>query len=317
MNVLYLENHALFAAQVTRQFLSDYNVTVVPSLSAARERWKSAAFDLVLADYDLDDGKGAEFVCELRTAGTRLPIIGVSAHEQGNEALLNAGASAICGKMDFDHIAHIIEKLMPGICPANRERREVAQTQVTPRVERIIGRTKLRLVTGDIADQDTEAVVTAAHWRLNKGMGTDGTIHSKGGPAVYEECRKIGGCPIGEAVITTGGNLKAKHVIHAVGPVWHGGAENEPELLANAYRCSLKLAAQSGLRSIAFPSISTGAFGYPLKLAAPVALRTICDFLQKEPHSLEEVRMVLYNREQDTAFQVFAAALDEVLPKTP
>src|SRR6476620_10497511 len=102
-------------------------------------------------------------------------------------------------------------------------------------MEVVIERTRLRLVTGDIAEQDTEAVVTAAHWRLNKGTGTDGTIHSKGGPAVYEECKKIGGCPIGEAVITTGGNLKAKYVIHAVGPVWHGGSEGEPGLLASAY----------------------------------------------------------------------------------
>jgi O-acetyl-ADP-ribose deacetylase (regulator of RNase III) len=99
-----------------------------------------------------------------------------------------------------------------------------------------IGRTNLRLVTGDIADQDTDAVVTAAHWRLNKGTGTDGTIHTKGGPAIYEECRRIGGCPIGDAVITTGGNLKARHVIHAVGPVWRTGEEDEEGLLASAYR---------------------------------------------------------------------------------
>src|SRR5690242_16649056 len=156
-----------------------------------------------------------------------------------------------------------------------------------------IGITTLHLVTGDIADQDTDAVVTAAHWRLNKGMGTDGTIHSKGGPAIYEECRKIGGCPIGDAVITTGGNLKARHVIHAVGPVWHGGNEDEPNLLASAYRRSLEVAAQHGLRSISFPSISTGAFGYPIQLAAPVAMKTIVDFLRDQQHQLEEVRMVL------------------------
>src|SRR5436190_17714563 len=97
-------------------------------------------------------------------------------------------------------------------------------------MQKTIGKTMLRLVTGDIADQDTDAVVTAAHWRLNKGVGTDGTIHSKGGPAIYEECRRIGGCPIGDAVITTGGNLKVRHVIHAVGPVWRGGDEDEPML---------------------------------------------------------------------------------------
>ena len=115
-----------------------------------------------------------------------------------------------------------------------------------------IGKTTLRLVTGDIADQDTDAVVTAAHWRLNKGTGTDGTIHTKGGPRIYEECRRLGGCPVGEAVITTGGDLRARHVIHAVGPVWRGGDEHEPELLASAYRRSLEVAVQQGLRSISF-----------------------------------------------------------------
>src|SRR6185436_10352706 len=161
-------------------------------------------------------------------------------------------------------------------------------------MEILIGKTKLRLVTGDIAEQDTAAVVTAAHWRLNKGMGTDGTIHSKGGPQIYEECQRIGGCPIGDAVITTGGNLKARNVIHAVGPVWRGGDEHEPELLASAYRRSLQVAAEHGLRSISIPSISTGAFVYPIRLAAPIALRTIIQFLEREQHSLDEVRMVLY-----------------------
>src|SRR3989442_12516387 len=101
-----------------------------------------------------------------------------------------------------------------------------------------IGKTTLRLVTGDIADQDTDAVVTAAHWRLNKGAGTDGTIHTKGGPRIYEECRKIGGCPIADAVITTGGNLKARHAIPAVGPVWQGGAGDEEKSLARAQSSS-------------------------------------------------------------------------------
>src|SRR5712671_2298320 len=135
-----------------------------------------------------------------------------------------------------------------------------------------IGKTILRLVTGDIADQDTDAVVTAAHWRLNKGTGTDGTIHTKGGSQIYEECKKIGGCPIGDAVITTGGNLRAKHVIHAVGPVWRGGDEEEPKLLASAYRRTLQVAVQNGIRSISIPSISTGAFVYPMRLAAPIAV---------------------------------------------
>ena len=176
-----------------------------------------------------------------------------------------------------------------------------------------IGRTTLRLVTGDIADQDTDAVVTAAHWRLNKGTGTDGTIHTKGGPRIYEECRRIGGCPIGDAVITTGGDLRARHVIHAVGPVWRGGDEHEPELLASAYRRSLELAVQQGLHSISFPSLSTGAFAYPLRLAAPIALGTIIEFLEREEHGLDEVRMVLYSREDARAYPIFADALQQLV----
>ncbi len=191
------------------------------------------------------------------------------------------------------------------VCFSDPWRLMPAQTQ--------IGKTVLRLVTGDIADQDTDAVVTAAHYRLNKGAGTDGTIHTKGGPKIYEECRRIGGCPIGGAVITTGGNLKARHVIHAVGPVWRGGDEDEPETLASAYRRSLQVAVENGLHSISIPSISTGAFGYPLRLAAPVALKTIMDFLEKEPHDLQEVRVVLYTREQDTAYELFAQELARVL----
>ena len=178
-----------------------------------------------------------------------------------------------------------------------------------------IGKTTLRLVTGDIADQDTDAVVTAAHWRLNKGTGTDGTIHTRGGPQIYEECRRLGGCPIGDAVITTGGDLRARHVIHAVGPVWRGGDEHEPELLASAYRRSLEVAVRQGLRSISFPSISTGAFVYPLRLAAPIALRTIIEFLEREQHSLDEVRMVLYSRENDRAYPIFAEALQRLVSR--
>lgn len=148
---------------------------------------------------------------------------------------------------------------------------------------------------------------------MNKGNGTDGTIHTKGGPKVYEECRRIGGCPIGDAVITTGGNLKARHVIHAVGPVWRGGDEGEPELLASAYRRSLQVAAQHQLLSISIPSISTGAFVYPIRLAAPIALKTIIQFLETEQHNLNEVRMVLYTREDDKAYTIFVQALEQIL----
>jgi O-acetyl-ADP-ribose deacetylase (regulator of RNase III) len=177
----------------------------------------------------------------------------------------------------------------------------------------MIGTTTLRLVTGDIADQETDAVVTAAHWRLNKGTGTDGTIHTKGGPRIYEECRRIGGCPVGDAVLTTGGDLRARHVIHAVGPVWRGGGEHEPALLASAYRRSLEVAVRHGLRSISFPSISTGAFAYPIRRAAPIALRTVIEFLERERHDLDEVRVVLYPREDDRAYAVFAEVLEQIL----
>jgi O-acetyl-ADP-ribose deacetylase (regulator of RNase III) len=180
-------------------------------------------------------------------------------------------------------------------------------------VETRIAKTTLRLVVGDIADQDTDAVVTAAHWRLNKGTGTDGTIHSKGGPEIYEECKRVGGCPIGDAVITTGGKLKARHVIHAVGPVWRGGDEHEPELLESAYRRSLQVAVENELSSISIPSISTGAFCYPIHAAAPIALRTIVKFLETEEHHLKEVRMVLYTREDEQAYNVYATALNQIL----
>jgi O-acetyl-ADP-ribose deacetylase (regulator of RNase III) len=176
-----------------------------------------------------------------------------------------------------------------------------------------IGKTVLELVEGDIADQDTDAVVTAAHWKLHGGDGTDGAIHSKGGPKILEECRRIGGCPIGEAVITGAGNLKARHVIHAVGPIYIGDDERDSDLLRSAYQSSLRLASDHGLKSISFPSISTGAFGYPLKLAAPIALHAIYDFLKTETHGLELVRMVLYSYDNAAAYPTYAVALGRIL----
>ena len=149
LNILYLENHAVFAAQVTQQFLSLHEVLVVASLSAAREAWKPEVFDLMLADYDLDDGKGVEFVREVRARNATTPIIGVSSHDAGNEALLNAGASAICSKMDFDNICSVIERLIPGVLqPEKRDAIAPAEAQL----QRNIGGVRLRLVTGDIAD---------------------------------------------------------------------------------------------------------------------------------------------------------------------
>ncbi|MGI4790266.1 MAG: macro domain-containing protein [Janthinobacterium lividum] len=176
-----------------------------------------------------------------------------------------------------------------------------------------IGETQLELIEGDIADQDTDAVVTAAHWDLAGGQGTDGSIHFKAGPQLLLECSTIGGCPMGDAVITRGYLLRACHVIHAVGPVYEEGSEEEAELLACAYQSSLRVAVENKLQSISFPSISTGAFCYPIQLAAPIALQAIIDFLENKPHSLTLVRIVLYPREDKAAYSVYAAALRGLL----
>ena len=167
----------------------------------------------------------------------------------------------------------------------------------------------LELVEGDITLQDTEAIVNAANSGLRGGGGVDGAIHRSGGPQIMEECRRIGGCPTGEARITTGGRLKAKYVIHAVGPIHSGGKRGEAELLASAYRYSLKLAAELGIQSIAFPSLSTGAYGYPLEEAASIALETVIDYLKAHP-GIALVRFVLYGQ---TAFQTYQRALKQIM----
>ncbi len=166
-----------------------------------------------------------------------------------------------------------------------------------------VGNTILKIIQGDLTEQEVDAIVNAANPSLMGGGGVDGAIHRKGGPKILEECKKIRatlypeGLPTGKAVITSGGNLKAKYVIHTVGPIWRGGNEGEPELLAEAYKNSLKLASEKGLKTIAFPSISTGAYGYPIEKASKVALTTIKDFLENNP-PLKEVRIVLF-REGD------------------
>ena len=175
-----------------------------------------------------------------------------------------------------------------------------------------IAKTRLELVEGDIAEQDTDAVVTAAHWDLKGGQGTDGAIHFRAGRELLEECARIGGCPIGRAVITRDYNLEAPHVIHAVGPVFEEGDAYEADLLAGAYQSSLRVAAENDLKSVSFPSISTGAFCYPLRLTAPVALPAIIEFLEEERHELELVRLVLYTREDTTAYDVYAGALRQI-----
>lgn len=162
------------------------------------------------------------------------------------------------------------------------------------------GSTRVRIVKGDITEQQTDVIVNAANSSLMGGGGVDGAIHQKGGPRILEECRRIrktewvNGLPTGEAVITSGGNLKARNVIHTVGPVWHGGKEGEPELLAKAYQNSMKLALSTGSRSIAFPSISTGAYSYPIEKASVVALETVIESIELED-KLKEVVFVLFS----------------------
>lgn len=152
----------------------------------------------------------------------------------------------------------------------------------------------IELLQGDITQIAADAVVNAANSRLAGGGGVDGAIHRAGGPAIMAECRKIGSCPTGTAVITTAGRLQARHVIHTVGPVYRSGTHGEPELLANAYRACLQLADSNGVHTIAFPSISTGVYGYPIEKAAPIALQTVMRHLQ-EPSSLELVMFVLFS----------------------
>ena len=167
------------------------------------------------------------------------------------------------------------------------------------RNEKTIGTTRIVTLRGDITVQHADAIVNAANSSLMGGGGVDGAIHRAGGPKILEECKEIvaqsGRCPTGEAVITSGGSLTAKYVIHTVGPVWRGGTQREPELLANAYRNSLTLALSRKIRTIAFPSISAGAYGYPVEQAAKTALGTVADFVKKNP--FDEVRFVLFSED--------------------
>jgi O-acetyl-ADP-ribose deacetylase (regulator of RNase III) len=165
---------------------------------------------------------------------------------------------------------------------------------------------RLVLLQGDITKQDTDAIVNAANSSLLGGGGVDGAIHRAGGAKILEECIAIrarrGECPAGEAVITSGGALKARFIIHAVGPVWRGGWKGEAEILRNAYWNSLSVAEASGAVSVAFPSISTGAYGFPIEEAAPVAYDTVCRFLGTSK-SVREVRFVTFSRED---YEVYA-----------
>ncbi|KAA3436466.1 O-acetyl-ADP-ribose deacetylase [Rufibacter hautae] len=159
---------------------------------------------------------------------------------------------------------------------------------------------RIQLLQGDITKVKADAIVNAANSSLLGGGGVDGAIHRAGGPAILENCRKIvarqGGCKTGEAVITTGGRLPAQYVIHTVGPVWNGGHKNEPALLANCYRNCLALAQEHGLKTIAFPNISTGIYGYPKDKAAAVAVQTVLHYLAQ--HDVpEQVTFVVFDPE--------------------
>lgn len=172
-----------------------------------------------------------------------------------------------------------------------------------------IRNTTLELVQGDITRQDTDAIVNAANSALIRGGGVDGAIHDAAGPQLQAECRTLGGCATGDAKITRGYNLKARYVIHAVGPVYRGGTQGEAELLASAYRRSLELAHTHQLSSIAFPAISTGVYGYPMADAARIAFATLREFLATHD-APQLVRMVLYDAR---ALQTHERVLLEIL----
>jgi len=165
---------------------------------------------------------------------------------------------------------------------------------------------RIEVVQGDIARQDVDAVVNAANTTLLGGGGVDGAIHRAAGPELLEECRSLGGCPTGESRITRGYKLAARWIIHTVGPVWADGTKGEDDLLASCYRSALELAGSKRLTSIAFPSVSTGAFGFPMDRAAKVAVRAIIDHLKKGS-TLERVVLVCYDT---SAFRIHRAAVD-------
>ena len=179
--------------------------------------------------------------------------------------------------------------------------------------EVMIDQTMLSVIQGDITQQTTDAIVNAANPSLMGGGGVDGAIHRAGGPAILEECKQIvarqGRLPTGKAAITTGGNLRAKYVIHTVGPVWYGGSRDEVDLLAGAYRESLKVAAEHNLSSVSFPSISTGVYGYPVDEASTVAMKAVVSFLKEKATSLKEVVFVLFD---PRTYAAYFSALEEM-----
>src|SRR5579863_9236103 len=173
---------------------------------------------------------------------------------------------------------------------------------------RTINGVTLALLKGNIVEIQADAIVNAANSYLGGGGGVDGAIHRAGGPTIMQECRKIGGCPTGSAVATSAGNLPAKYVFHAVGPIY-SGKDKDAQLLASAYKRCLELAEEHKIESISFPSLSTGVYSYPLNLAAPIALRTIIEHIQ-QPTGLKQVTVVLYGND---AYRAFEQALEKLL----
>ncbi|MBX7256937.1 MAG: O-acetyl-ADP-ribose deacetylase [Candidatus Hydrogenedentes bacterium] len=171
----------------------------------------------------------------------------------------------------------------------------------------LAGNARIEAVTGDITKETVDAIVNAANSSLLGGGGVDGAIHRAGGPAILEECRMLGGCETGDAKITTGGRLPATYVIHTVGPVYRDGKHGEPELLASCHRRSLEIALERGIKSIAFPAISCGVYGYPIPEAARIATSTVREFLT-EKQGIELVRFVLFSGE---VHAIFANALNK------
>ncbi len=165
----------------------------------------------------------------------------------------------------------------------------------------------IQVIQGDITKISVDAIVNAANHSLLGGGGVDGAIHWAGGPAILEACRKLGGCDTGEAVITVAGNLPARFVIHTVGPVWHNGKTNEDELLASAYRNSLKRAEENEVKTLSFPNISTGVYGFPKERAAKIAIPTVIQYLTK-PHSIKKVIFVCFDEEN---FKIYKHLLDQ------
>lgn len=174
-----------------------------------------------------------------------------------------------------------------------------------------VGETEIQIIGGDLTAQETEAIVNAANSSLMGGGGVDGAVHRSGGPEILEECRAIvarqGPLPTGRAVLTSGGRLRARYVIHAVGPIWRGGRRGEQALLAQCYLSCLRVAAGHGIKSLSFPSISTGAYGFPIREAAPIALRAVLAGLPGS--GLAEVRFVLFSEED---LQVYEDAWREL-----